>query len=238
MGVDQPPSNTPALRRPHMSTLRSTPSTAPRRGTRSWFGISTGIVAAAALLGACSDATAPVSRPELAPSAAPSQAVYTVGDTTVTTFTYNPLYSREQTFAGAHNLSMPAGAVCDPLLSGYGAGTWDQGCVAALLPINFTAKAWRTPEGRPVVTFTPDVRFVPGKVVTLRLLDKKAAETGRGDIVWCPTGATTCVNESATDPSLAPTYHPSNGQVSRRLKHFSGYQIILGFSDDGSGGSY
>ena len=190
-------------------------------------------LALVALSAACSDvSTSPATSAPASPSAVPRQAVYAVGDTTVTTFTYNPLFSREQTFAGAHNLSMPAGAVCDPLLSGYGAGTWDQGCVAALLPINFTAKAWRDAAGRPHITFSPDVRFVPGKVVTLRLLDKQAAAAGRGDIVWCPTDGAPCVNEAATDAALAPSYHPTNGQVSRRLKHFSGYHIVFRSCED------
>ena len=127
---------------------------------------------------------------------------------------------------------MPAGAVCDPLTSGYGVGTWDQACVPALAPIVFTSKAWTDAAGRPHLTVSPDVRFVPGKVVTLRLKDPEAASQGIGTLAWCPTGGTTCVNEAATDASLTTYFSKNELFVYRRLKHFSGYHIILGRACD------
>jgi hypothetical protein len=172
----------------------------------------------------------------LAPSAAPARAVYTVGDTTVTTFTYNPLAGHEQTFAGTHKLTMPARAVCDLLLSGYGPALWDAPCVPTLLPVAFTARAWRDAAGHPHIRFSPDVRFVPGAVVTLRLKDQTAATQGLGTIVWCPTGQTTCLNEALTDASMQTRYEPQQGFVYRRLKHFSGYNVVVDRDGSGSGG--
>ena len=195
---------------------------------------------AVALLGltaACSDAS--LSTAPAAPSATPRQLLgasldatldatlsTTRSDTVYTTFTYNPLFERNQTFAGAHNLSLPAGAVCDVLLSGYGVGTWDQGCAPLQQPITFTSKAWTDASGRPRLTFSPDVRFVPGKTVTLRMKDAEAAATLNSAIAWCPTDGTGCIDEAKADPTLVT--QRGNGTVFRRLKHFSGYHIILG----------
>ena len=196
------------------------------------------LAALALLLGlttACSDAPlAPrdATGSTLAPSDAPARATYTVGDTTVSTFVYTPLLGTAQGFAGGHQLTMPAGAVCDPLTSGYGLGLWDSACLPLLTPIVFTARAWTDAAGRPHLTFSPDVRFVPGKTVTLRLKDRLASITEGSTIVWCPTGAATCVDEARTDASLA-TYRDPNGMfVYRRLKHFSGYNVVVDRAGD------
>jgi hypothetical protein len=75
-----------------------------------------------------------------------------------------------------------------------------------------------------VITFSPDLRFVPGKVNTIWLLDRTAASLQKGVLVWCPTGTLTCVDESQADPSLVTRY-TADGYAYRRLKHFSGYTV-------------
>jgi hypothetical protein len=97
----------------------------------------------------------------------------------------------------------------------------------------FTARSWTDAAGRPHLTFSPDVRFVPGKTVTLRLKDKTAAITEGSTIVWCPTGQLTCVDEARTDPTLATFRDPNTFFVYRRLKHFSGYNVVVDRSGDG-----
>jgi hypothetical protein len=190
---------------------------------------------------ACSDApmapSAATSAATLAPTSAPARAVYTVGDTTIATFVYSPLAALSQGFAGGHQLTMPAGAVCDPLTAGYGVGTWDQGCLPLLTPIVFTARSWTDAAGRPHLTFSPDVRFVPGKTVTLRLKDRTASITEGSAIVWCPTGQAKCVDESLSDAALTTLRDPNGMFVYRRLKHFSGYNVVVDRSGDGEGGS-
>ena len=181
---------------------------------------------------AASSASSASTATTLAPTAAPARAVTWVGDTTVTTFTYNPLLGHEQTFAGVHRLTLPAGAVCDLLTSGYGPTLWDAPCLPALVPVAFTARSWRDAAGRPHIRFSPDVRFVPGAVVTLRLKDAVAATQGLGTIVWCPTGQTSCVDEARTDPTMQTRYEPQQGFVFRRLKHFSGYNVVVDRSGD------
>src|SRR3712207_5259750 len=99
-----PASPTPLDPRLTMSLL-ATKTTRSARPLLGWFGTSTAVAVLTALLGACSDATAPTARTELAPRETPSQTVYAVGDTTVTRFTYNPLLALEQSFAGGHRVS-------------------------------------------------------------------------------------------------------------------------------------
>ena len=183
------------------------------------------VAALATLAAACSDSsTAPV---RLAPDAAPSRASYTVGDTTVGTFDYNPTLAYDIALGGGHKLTVPAGAVCDPATSGYGPSLWDAPCAPLAQPIQFTVRTWRDAAGHPRMVVSPDVRFVPGSNVVLRMKDDAAASAGVGVIVWCPTGALTCVNESLQDAAMLTKSSPSNGFVYRRLKHFSGYNVVV-----------
>ncbi|WP_284351740.1 hypothetical protein [Roseisolibacter agri] len=184
-------------------------------------------VAALSLLAACSDAPTVPTSSRLAPADAPSLASYTIADTTVSTFDYNPLLSYDLSLGGGDRLSVPAGSVCDPNLSGYGPSLWDAPCVPQLLPLQFTVRTWRDGTGRPRMVVTPDVRFVPGSNVVLRFKDDVAAAGGKSVIVWCPTGALTCVNEGLQDASMITKSNPNNGFVYRRLKHFSGYNVVV-----------
>jgi hypothetical protein len=118
--------------------------------------------------------------------------------------------------------------VCDPATSGYGPTLWDAPCAPATAGVDFQAKSWVDATGHPRLVITPDVRFVPGKVVTMFMKDKAAALDATSNIVYCATGAAGCVNEAKADPSLAPSRDGNGGYVSRRVKHFSGYTVIVG----------
>ena len=122
---------------------------------------------------------------------------------------------------------MPAGAVCNPTTSGYGPALWDAPCVPQLLPLQFTVRTWKDAAGRPRMQVSPDVRFVPGSNVVLKFKDDVAASSAKSVIVWCPTGALTCVDESLQDASMVTKASPNNGFVYRRLKHFSGYNVVV-----------
>jgi hypothetical protein len=187
-------------------------------------------LAAAALTGtlaACSDApTAPASAP--APAAGPSRLLGTTvaaGDTSYTTLTLSPSTNTTWVIGGLHKLQIAAGSVCDPATSGYGPSLWDAPCATATQPVTVTAKAWTSAEGHPVVTFSPDLRFAPGKVNTLWLNDRDAAQAG-GAIVWCPSDGSACVDEGAADQAVATRTDAPNGKMYRRLKHFSGYTVV------------
>ena len=89
------------------------------------------------------------------------------------------------------------------------------------------------------------MRFNPTKTVTMDIFvpQLSARTTYDWTIFYCPTpsgqpGARlgtnlmradpTCVDESLTDPSLGVTADYQNNVLSRRLKHFSAYQIARG----------
>jgi hypothetical protein len=190
-------------------------------------------VAAAAGLALAACADAPLTAP-LAPSDAPAYSAAAAPDTSYSTFQYDPATNFELPFGAGHKLFVPAGSVCDPATSGYGPSFWDAPCSATRAPITFQVKSWRDAAGHPRMVVLPDVRFVPGSTVTLRFRDDAAAGQQRGAIVWCPTGAASCVDEAASDPTLTTRYNPNSGWVYRRLKHFSGYNVVV--DRDGSGG--
>ena len=167
-----------------------------------------------------------------------------MGDTTVTTLVLQPngIYV-VAALGDGHTLTFPAGArsVCDPRTSSYGVGTWDAPCAPAVDSVTITARSWMD-HGVPRVAFSPALRFVPtaggagaatsGGVV-LALKNPHAKFTGKVNrIDYCPTedaahaSATPCVDESATDPSVATVTSPS-GFWQRRVKHFSGYTVLV-----------
>ena len=176
---------------------------------------------------ACQDATTTgIGGAGRAPSLS---ATTTVGDTTFTSFRIDPNDNGTIVIVGGvHKLDVPKGAVCDPATSGYGPTLWDAPCTPAATGVNFQAKSWVDAAGRARLVISPDVRFVPGKVVTMFMKDKNAALDSTSNIWYCATGTTSCVNEAKADPTLAPSRDGNGGFVSRRVKHFSGYTVIVG----------
>ena len=54
-------------------------------------------------------------------------------------------------------------------------------------------------------------------------------------IDYCPSSlASSCIDESITDPSVATVKDPITGKLIRRLKHFSGYSLTSGRDSDES----
>lgn len=150
------------------------------------------------------------------------------GDTSRVTLTISP--TTTATFqVNVHRVRIAAGSICEPSTSGYGPALWDAPCTPAKGTVTVTAKAWTTAGGRPMVSFSPDVRFVPGKVNTIWLLDRTAAANKADPVTWCPTGQTTCVDESLKDASLKTSY-TSDGYATRRIKHLSGFNTGFGRS--------
>jgi hypothetical protein len=216
-----------------MTTLRNTgdASDTPVRTRRiARVGQALGTAAlAGGLAGLTACADAPTAGPAAASSGPRLAATTTVGDTTFTSFRVEPGDNEKIVFPGTHKLVIPRGAICDPATSGYGPTLWDAPCTPAAAAIDFVAKTWTDAGGHPRIEITPDVRFVPGTVVTMYLKDKQASLDATSNIAWCPTGGAACVDESAADASLQPTRDGANGWISRRVKHFSGYNVVFGF---------
>ncbi|AHG87937.1 hypothetical protein J421_0400 [Gemmatirosa kalamazoonensis] len=187
------------------------------------------LVAMMALVTACSDSpteAAGTSRPR-ATSAFDKTGAAT--DPKTETFVYDGR-ARTQSFGDGHSVRFDANSVCDPKTSGYGPGTWDQPCTPATQPITFTVTSWRNADGRVQVVFSPDVRFVPGTTEILFLGDAAPGAGKKATIEWCsPLLATGCIDESVDDPTL--TTYVTSGKVARRIKHFSGYNVVFGLTD-------
>jgi hypothetical protein len=148
------------------------------------------------------------------------------------TFTIWPGFAVFEKF-GEHTLYIPANVVCDPATSGYGAESWDAPCARAKAPIEVVA-TWSTVNGRPVISFSRDLRFAPSNHerdwVSLSLRDTKGIDPDRYyTILWFDKKAGQWVDESATDPTLKARTSQSGNLVTRRLKHFSDWWLWSGF---------
>ena len=174
--------------------------------------IACGVAAVATLVAACGgdEAVAPDGRPP-----------------TVTTFLYDPAAADTFDLGRQHRIAFAAGAVCDPARSTYGVAEWDAPCPPLAAPIAITATSTEDAAGRPRVDFAPALRFVPGAEVVLYLRDKDAAEDPSAVIQWCQAREA-CVVEPAATPSAETRRDRALGVVYRRIKHFSGYMIMVG----------
>jgi hypothetical protein len=130
---------------------------------------------------------------------------------------------------GDHVLRMPANIICDPATSGYQPTLWDQPCAPIRHSVEITA-TWSTIKDRPVISFSPDLRFVPSRDekrwVSLSLKDTRGIDPDRYyTILWYDAAAQVWIDESLSDPTLKARTDQSGNMVTRRLKHFSDYLL-------------
>lgn len=185
-------------------------------------------VAVVALTAACSSDRALGPRSStMQPSALLSS---TSGDTTVTVLSVDPSTKSTFSIGGIHKIVFPAGSVCDPAVSSYGPTEWDNACTPVAGTITITAKSWTDSLGHPRIDFSPALRFVPSQAVVLSMKDRGASLSAQAKIVWCADSARTCVDESIADPSLVTELDPITGTLTRRVKHFSAYNVTTGVS--------
>jgi hypothetical protein len=150
--------------------------------------------------------------------------------------------------AGSFTVNFPANAVCDPDLSSYGEGTWDSSCIPLSRAIRVTAQV-RLGAAGIAIDFSPDIRFVPGKIVTLStdmyapyILANRSFFAAYPQalrplaLYYSPTIGGTRVADYLSDPSLITHVDLTTGRVWRRVKHFSGYSATSGEACDPSPG--
>ena len=137
---------------------------------------------------------------------------------------------------GDHTISFPSFSICDPATSSYGPAYWDAPCQRLVRPITIHAK-WSIDAGHARVDFEPALRFVPSSFndrwVVLSFQEPTSLRTDVDyEILWkSSTGG--WVDESRYDSTLRAWYDWYNNRVSRRIKHFSGYNVTAGFIDTG-----
>jgi hypothetical protein len=160
------------------------------------------------------------------------------------TFTVDPRVDQVVT-VGGNRVVLPANSVCAIGVSGYGSTLWDYGCNPQKKPFTLRVTVAGSGTENAALDFQPSLRFNPTKTVTM---DISVPQLGSGTpydwtIFYCPTPSgkpgsrlgtnemredPTCVDESLADPSLRVTADYQNKVLTRRLKHFSAYQIERG----------
>ena len=194
------------------------------------------VVTGIALLAACSDApTAPSNAARSTPVTAAS--VLSNGssaDTTIQVVLVDPTKKTTVNFgaSSANKVVFPTSSICDVALSTYGTDQWNQPCAPQLLPVTLTVKSWYDADGHPHSDFQPHMRFNPAaEAVILTLKDRNGVQPNL-EILYCADISGPCVDESLTDPSLVTYRDTVTGNYYRRVKHFSGYNIASGYSEE------
>jgi hypothetical protein len=187
----------------------------------------------AGALAACSeDATAPQTSVE------PSTPVYegsnqdlAPGYVVSFNITIDPSRTTYYYLGAGNSLTFPAGSLCASN-STYGATEWDKPCTKAWSPVTINVKAWLDANGKARVDFDKHVRFVPSndpaKWVVITFADMQAALDPFFNILYCPSATSACLDETKKDPTLVTVRNPLTGKITRRIKHFSGYNVAAG----------
>ena len=186
-----------------------------------------------AMLAACSEnATAPqLSEPAAAVQG--SMQDLGPGDTVRFSITLNPRNTTTTVNLGSGNsILFPAGSLCAPN-STYGPTEWDKPCNVATSSVTVNVTAFLDQNGKPRIDFDKHLRFVPGTTVLIQFADLQASLDPFFNILYCPSITTGCYDESKLDPSLITVRNPITGKVTRRIKHFSGYNVAAGRDDGG-----
>lgn len=157
-------------------------------------------------------------------------------DTLKFSITIDPSRQTYYDLGSGNSINFPAGSLCDPTKSSYGVGEWDKPCTTAKSPVTVTVMAWLDSHGHPRVDFNPHVRFVPSwdprQWVKITFSDLQASLDLSFNILYCQTANSSCKNESKTDFTLITYRDPITHKLTRRIKHFSGYNVAAG--DDSS----
>jgi len=150
---------------------------------------------------------------------------------------------------GLFTIKIPSNAVCDPAVSSYGDGTWDSPCttLASGQAVGVTVTYGFTSSNVPVLDVSPGIRFNPNSVVTLGTNAYASSITTNASyyssypqalhyfgMYYTPDLGTTAFTDAGKDNSLITHVNLSTGFVWRRVKHFSGYNILNGLPCDPS----
>jgi len=209
---------------------------------------------AAAVVAGCSDiATSPrdASTRAMSPGGAPALdinwSLWFSGYQT-TTFTLTSAGGKFSVGNGLYTIAFPANSVCDPAVSSYGPGTWDQPCSTLQdgQSLTVTATYGFTNHGLSI-DFSPALRFNPSTEVRIStgvyapVLTTFASYFAAYPstlhflgIYYAPDLSSAGTTDAAFDSSLITHVNLSTGLVWRRIKHFSGYSIATGLPCDPS----
>lgn len=158
------------------------------------------------------------------------------------TITVDPATTQVYKLGTDHFVYIPAGSVCT-LDTPYGPEEWDKPCERLTQSIDVHAVIV-TRDGIPSINFYPDLRFAPAAdddymnwvFLGLKTKGKPSNDLEKYAILYRPTFSVEAIDESLADPTLRAFRY--DGKIVRRLKHFSGYNVSLGFFQEQSGDLY
>ena len=179
-------------------------------------------VTTAMLLAACAGETTSPTATRLVPTDA-NKALVQADDKTYTFFV-DPNSSQTLSFGKSH-LDLPANSICDIAKSEYGPTYWNSPCHVARRMVLITATVKDAHTNKPRVDFEPALRFNPYTNVQLSLFVSDTETLNNVLVLKYCSSSSHCVDESLTDASLGTTVNKSLQEVSRRIKHFSGYVV-------------
>jgi hypothetical protein len=210
-------------------------------------------VAVAAVVGCSDSTTSPrdASTRTLSPGGVPSldfSPSSAWGTLRTTTFTVSDDGGKFSIGDGLYTIVFPSNSVCDPANSSYGPGTWDLPCATLQdgQSITITATYGFTNHGLSV-DFSPALRFSPDKEVristsvyapVLTMFSSYFAANPSAlhflGIYYAPDLSSAGTTDAAFDYSLVTHVNLTTGLVWRRIKHFSGYNVVSGLPCDPS----
>jgi hypothetical protein len=182
-------------------------------------------------IGACADSPTALSSRPTADGSLAADVFYG----TSVAVTLDPTQNQTLKF-GPHYVVFPANSICDPLTSGYGEALWDAPCSPLRTPIVITA-TYSLRNNHALIDFQPALRFVPAAAsdtsswVVMTLKEPQTLSGSSYAILWQRPSDGKWIDESVNDPSLKAFIDRPGNFVSRRLKHFSGYNVTAGFMD-------
>lgn len=199
--------------------------------------------AAALLAVACRDSLAPSATSEKSPFASQPQLLRSIGTPSNLGGSIVLTPRGGDFLLGGFMLHVPAGAVCDPRTTNYGPAFWDDPCTPLRSAIRLQVHVQHQ-DGRLWIDFKPNVRFAPSsdpsQWVTLTTWrprgELSTALSGNQmrqfALLYAPEIGADPLDEGAIDRSMITVVQLSDGLIWRRLKHFSGFTITLGYVCD------
>ena len=188
------------------------------------------LTAAAFILAACSDATAPTPSPsELATAQNIGvAAARTKNDVGVQTISFALHPQGGHVAIGNFSLDYPAGVVCDPTSSGYGPDEWKKACKTLKSDFIITAKYWVV-DGQSYIDFAPNIRFDPSKEVILSARVRELRNQWLTDELRAKYSLVSLYGDD-TEATIFATKRNgmATGVISHRIYHFSGYYVRTG----------
>ncbi|MEP6493885.1 MAG: hypothetical protein ABJF01_14485 [bacterium] len=149
---------------------------------------------------------------------------------------------------GLYTVNFPENSVCDPDNSSYGPSEWDKACATLRSGQAIKIHAVLSLQsGGLAIDFSPSLRFSPAAQVTISTdifasvikwnqdyFGKHPEALNALAIYYAPSLDAFPVKDFGGDATVGTHVNLTTGRIWRRIKHFSGYNILAGMACDPS----